>query len=143
MKKFWSRLFIISLLLVASLISTDYVSAQLSTDVLEDTGLGQSLGGEDFDLVKFISQVVQFILGFLAIVFTILIIWAGAQWMTAGGEEKKVETAKQTIKNSIIGLIIILCSYAITLFVFNFVNQSLLGSKGEAGTTNINTPTGQ
>ena len=54
----------------------------------------------------------------MGVIFIILIILAGYNWMTAGGEEEKVNKAKQMIYRAIIGLIIIMSAYAITYFVF-------------------------
>ncbi|MFP4514923.1 MAG: pilin [Parcubacteria group bacterium] len=79
-----------------------------------------------------ISQVITTILSFLGVIFLILIIKAGIQWMTAGSdvsgekETKKINNAKETIKNSIIGLIIVLAAYAITVLVTGVLtNQTL------------------
>jgi len=55
----------------------------------------------------------------LSLIFIVLILYAGYNWMTAGGEEKKVEDAKGTITRAIIGLVIIIAAFAITYFVFN------------------------
>jgi len=145
MKKLFSQVFIVILLLTAGVVSFDYATAApapaggttqttgLNTNLLKETGLNETLGGgEEADIVDFIGQAMTYILGFLGVVFVILTIWAGAQWMTAGGEEEKVKKAKQTLRNSIIGVIIIICSYAITSFVFNIIGGFLDGSGGEA-----------
>jgi hypothetical protein len=65
-----------------------------------------------------ISKVIKGFLGLLGIIFIILLIVAGQKWMTAGGEEEKVNEAKDTIKRAIIGLIIVVAAYSITYFVF-------------------------
>ena len=57
-------------------------------------------------------------LGLLGVIFIILIIASGYQWMTAGGNEEKVAKARQTIIRAAIGLTIIVAAYAITHFVF-------------------------
>ncbi|MBU0636943.1 hypothetical protein KKH16_01905 [Patescibacteria group bacterium] len=62
-------------------------------------------------------------MSFLGVVFLILIIYAGFTWMTAGGDEEKINKAKDTIQRAIIGLIIILCSYAITIFIFGKLDE--------------------
>ena len=76
----------------------------------------------DRTLPEIIGQVINIILGFLGIVLLLLILYAGFLWMTAGGDESKVKTARQIIANSIIGLIIIVAAFAIS----NFVLQSLV-----------------
>lgn len=64
------------------------------------------------------AKVISAFLTLLAIIFIVLIILAGYNWMTAGGEEQKVTKAKDTIQKAVIGLIIIMSAYAITAFVF-------------------------
>jgi small-conductance mechanosensitive channel len=64
-----------------------------------------------------IGQVVQLLLGFMGVIFAVLIIYGGIVWMTAGGDESKVTQASTTIKNSVIGLIIVMSAYLITQWV--------------------------
>ena len=45
------------------------------------------------------------------------IIYAGYQWMASGGNEENISKAKNRLKNSIIGIVIIVSSYTVTLFV--------------------------
>jgi hypothetical protein len=69
-------------------------------------------------LTATVSVIIKAFLGLLGIIFIIMLLLAGFNWMTAGGEEEKVNKAKDTIKRAIIGLIIIVAAYAITHFVF-------------------------
>jgi len=46
-----------------------------------------------------------------------MILYAGFQWMTAGGNEDKVSSAKKIISAAVVGLIIILLAWAIVNFV--------------------------
>jgi predicted RND superfamily exporter protein len=64
-----------------------------------------------------ISQVIGIVLSFLGVIFLVLTIVAGYQWMTAGGNQEQVQQAQQKLKNSVIGLIIVLAAYAITVLV--------------------------
>ena len=70
------------------------------------------------NLANTIATLIQAFLGILGIIFLILIIYSGYNWMTAAGNEEKVTKAKQTLTRAVIGLIIIVCAYAITYFVF-------------------------
>jgi amino acid transporter len=79
-------------------------------------------------LPDIIRYAVQGFLGLLGIIFIILIIFAGYNWLTAGGDEEKVTKAKQTLTRAVIGLIIIVGAYAITYFVF----MSLPGAGGNS-----------
>lgn len=73
------------------------------------------LGSRDFREVVF--QIVNVLLGFLGIVAIIIIMWGGFKWMTAQGEEGKVDEAKKMIVAGVIGLTIIFISYALARFV--------------------------
>jgi ABC-type phosphate transport system auxiliary subunit len=53
---------------------------------------------------------------------------AGFQWMTAAGNETKVEKALSMIKTAVIGLIIVLAAYAITYFIFTYLPFSGTGT---------------
>jgi hypothetical protein len=74
----------------------------------------------------FINNAIQIVLGLLGIIFIVLIIYGGITWTTAGGDETKVEQAQKTIKNSVIGLIIVIAAYAITYFVISAISSQTL-----------------
>ena len=78
---------------------------------------GFSVGAQD-QLPTMIATIIKAGLGLLGIIFIILLILAGFNWMTAAGDEEKVTKAKNTITRAVIGLIIIIAAYAITVFVF-------------------------
>ena len=58
----------------------------------------------------------------LGVAYFIWMIFAGITWMTARGNEEKIEKAKNTIKNATIGLIVALMAYTVTIFVWNIFN---------------------
>jgi hypothetical protein len=67
------------------------------------------------------AVIIRTALGIVGTVFIILMIYAGALWMTSGGNEEKVSKAKKIITTSVIGLIIVILSYGITRFVIYVV----------------------
>ena len=73
-----------------------------------------------------IQTAISAFLGLLGIIFLVLIIYAGFEWMTAQGDEEKVTKAKDTLTRAVIGLVIIIAAYSITYFVFS----SLPGGEG-------------
>ena len=76
----------------------------------EKTGLSS-------DLSDTIATVIKAILALVGTAFLVLTIYAGVLWMTAAGEEAKIEKAVGILKASVIGLVIIMSAYAITYFV--------------------------
>lgn len=75
------------------------------------------LGTQD-DLKETIRQIVNLLLGFLGIIAVIILLWGGFMWMTAAGDEGKVDKAKKLIVAAIIGIIIIIAAWSIVAFVF-------------------------
>lgn len=99
------------------------------------TGLGGSLAeAEDPRIV--VGRFIQFALGFLGILVVLLIMYAGFLWMTSGGSEEKITKAKKFLFNSIIGLIIILSSWALTIFILNRFSDVVGDGGGGAVFTN-------
>ena len=70
-------------------------------------------------MAEIVQVAISAFLGLLGIIFVILIIYSGFNWMTARGDEEKVTLAKETLTRAVIGLIIIVAAYSITYFVFS------------------------
>ena len=90
-------------------------------------GLDTTPGTQQLPIV--IGTVIKTALGVVGIVFLVLMVYAGYIWMIARGDEAKVEKAKDTIVNCIIGIVIVVGAYAITSYIVTALN------KGGAGTT--------
>lgn len=67
---------------------------------------------------EIIGIIISAVLALLGVIFLILIIYSGYIWMTARGNEQSVEKAKNMLRDSVIGLIIVLGAFAITKFIF-------------------------
>jgi len=83
---------------------------------LQAVGTAAGIGGSS-DLFTIIGRIINVALGFVGILLLGLLLYAGYLWMTSGGDAAKVEQAKLYIRNAIIGLIIIVSSFAITSFI--------------------------
>ncbi|MBI4272496.1 hypothetical protein HY621_01440 [Candidatus Uhrbacteria bacterium] len=77
-----------------------------------------------------IVGILNIILGFLGLFMVCLLVYAGFLYMTAGGDEKQTTAAKGYIKNSIIGIAIVLASFAVTWFVTNALSGVIWGNRG-------------
>lgn len=64
------------------------------------------------------------ILGGLA--FLIYLIWGGLELMIAGGDKGRLENGQQKITNALIGLLILVGSFAITVFIEGVFKINLL-----------------
>ncbi len=123
MKKALSIIFFLSLLLftasssLAQLVSPDALGQMENNANTIKTTSG--FGGSTIGSV--IATVIQAALGLLALIFIVLMIVAGFQWMTASGNEAQVKKSLDTIKTAIIGLVIVLAAYTITYFIFKVI----------------------
>lgn len=112
-------------MLLAPLLSPLAAGAAVSnlTNQLQNvggTGYGTA-GAAPTDLLTLIGTIINVLLGFLGVIFLLLTIYAGFLWMTAQGNEEKVEKATGILKTAIIGLVIILAAYSIANFVVSQV----------------------
>lgn len=65
-----------------------------------------------------VGTVIRAFLNFLGLVFIVLMILSGYNWMTAQGNEEQVTKAQRNIKQAIIGLIVTASGWIIWRFVF-------------------------
>ena len=110
------KLLLFACLLIAVLIAVNFALAadlDVGLDKVEGTGLAV------VDPRIVVANVIRIILGFLGVIALGLIIYAGWLWMTAAGEEQKIEQAKKILTNAVIGLVIILSAFAIASFILS------------------------
>lgn len=95
----------------------------LPPQISKESGLG------DADLRITVARIIRVAMGLLGIVTVVIILMAGFTWMISGGDEEKTAEAKRLLVNGIIGIAIILSSYAIT----NFVITQLVAATTQSG----------
>ena len=82
-------------------------------------------GTKQQDAATMVALIIQIFMGFLATNFVISIMYAGFNWMNAGGEEKKVEEARNRTVHGAIGILIVVSFYVLTNFVLTqFINAA-------------------
>lgn len=87
--------------------------------------------GEYHDPRETTARIIRQALGLIGLIFLVLTLYAGYLWMTASGEEENVTKAKNILRTSIIGLIIILAAYSITNFVIFRLFRSTVGGSDD------------
>ncbi len=80
----------------------------------------------DRSLQDIIVDVINWLIGAAVLVCVVMLVWAGYSYMTAGGDEGKVQKATKTLTNAIIGLVISL----LALVLVNFIRNTFLGQTG-------------
>lgn len=101
------------------LVAYDFMTESGLAETAKDTGLTDGIFANG--ITSGIGIIIAAILSLLGVIFLALIIYAGITWMTSGGDETKVEKAQKIITQSVIGLIIVLAAYAISVFVINIL----------------------
>lgn len=118
--------------------TTDSISARSRDQVSAFQGEAKFSSTQAESIV---ATIIKTALTLLGILFVILMIYSGYQWMMAGGNEDAVKKAKSRIINAVIGLVIIIFAYSITAFVFKSLpGGSSSATPGAAGTNPTITP---
>lgn len=102
------------------LVNTSSSSSANPITILENIASGENgpyTAADQNSLPTILGFVINGALSLLGIIFIILMILAGYNWMTASGNEQRIEEAKDTIKRAIIGLVVVLGSWAIWNFI--------------------------
>jgi len=110
---------------------TSQANAQVASPVASNYGLDSGFTGvgiqTDRDIKELIASIINIALGFLGILAVIIILYAGYLWMTAGGNADQIEKAKKILLGAVIGLVIILSSWAIAAFIISRLGGATLG----------------
>ncbi|MEK7139355.1 MAG: pilin [Patescibacteria group bacterium] len=95
------------------------------------TGAGFNKPSGDEQIFTVIGQYILAINTIIGIVITCFFIYAGWLWITAEGNDEKVEQAKRIIRGSLIALVIVFAAAVIT----NFVLTGAISGDFRYGTT--------
>lgn len=61
-------------------------------------------------------------ISFLALIFTLVIMWGGYTWMTSEGNQDKTVNAKKWLTRGVVGMVIVLAAFLIVTWVFSTTN---------------------
>lgn len=130
-------------LLVPALASARVTDA---TTGLSATGRSAGLstacsGGASQCIATMVGRALNILFGFIGIVLLGYVLYGGFTWMTASGS-KDVEQAQGIIRNAVIGVVIIACSFAISSFVLTQLGQISAGINGTSGGSSADTTGG-
>jgi len=130
------RIFSFVLLTIFSLATISFsLPAQANPDLVDSqtgwTEIGQIAFGSDDtpDDIRFtLARVVNVALGFLGIIFLIITVVAGFQYMTSSGNEEKTKEAMAMLRNAIIGLVIVLVAWILTRYSIIILGKTVNNS---------------
>ena len=70
---------------------------------------------------EIIGKAINAVLGIVGSLALVMFIYGGIVWMTAAGNDQRVQRGKDTLLWAVIGLVVIFSSYALVRFVINNV----------------------
>ncbi|HLD21360.1 MAG TPA: pilin [Patescibacteria group bacterium] len=91
---------------------------------IEKTGLGNNTPTE------VVINIISITLGILSVIAVSLIIYGGFLWMTAAGNQEQVKKAIGILKAAIIGVLIIIASWGITLYIIDTAQMATMLQPG-------------
>ncbi len=97
---------------VLMIVSPFFAAADMLPTPTEITGAATSTNAS-----ALLATVTQWILGIVAAVAILFIIYGGFRYITANGNSQQMETAKNIIIKAIIGLVIVVVAYVIVQVV--------------------------
>ena len=84
-----------------------------------------SIGGIN-NIISVIRNAIRFVLLVAFVLAFIFLIIGGIRWITAGGDEKAVAGARGMITAALIGLVVVLVSYALIVLVERFFGVTII-----------------
>ncbi len=117
---------VLGLIAAGVFLHTPHLLAQV-TDSLANVGAASGLTAEDPKII--IARIIRVVIGVLGILSVLIVLYGGFTWMTAAGNEEKLERAKKILIRGVIGLAIILLSFAIASFILS----ALISATGAGG----------
>jgi hypothetical protein len=84
------------------------------------------LGGSNVTVQGAAGGLIRSAIGYVGVLGLLGFLYGGFQWMTAGGEAKKVSDAKQTMIWTVVGMLSVFAAYV----AVNFVINALTGATG-------------
>lgn len=145
MKKYLFSIFLILIFVVPTAVFAVDLGGDLASGAAKQAGFDAAT--DETTLSENIGAVINVALSFVGTIFLLLTVTAGFWWMTARGDQSKIEKAQDIIKAAIIGLIITVGAYSITNFVVPRVVNKASGNAqpapaGGVCQTNLECPDG-
>lgn len=130
-----TRKILIKSITIAALVIGLGLGARTVVHAQPDLGLNfaETIGLSDQDPRLTVAKVIRVGLSLLGIIAICIILYAGWIWMTASGNEEKIDKAKKILKAGLIGLVIILASFGIASFIISKLVDVTGGGGGGGG----------
>jgi hypothetical protein len=87
--------------------------------------VGAVFGNQKTDLRVTAARMITIALGFLAIIFFALTLFAGFRYMTSAGNQEQTKKAIAQIRDSVIGLLIVLAAWALSSYLLRTLSRAV------------------
>lgn len=124
MQKTFKQFLTVTVLMVAGILLINAfapIASALTVISPEDNPV-KDISGQTGSLRQLVLTIVNFFLGFLGLLAVIMIIYGGFLYVSSAGKEESVGTAKKILLYALIGIVIIVISFALV--------NTLLGGLG-------------
>ena len=101
----------------------NYLTQKITNPILDSSIKNQS--GEEY-AAGLLPRLVTFGIIIGSVLFVFYLIFGGTRWITSGGDPKKLESARSTITNALIGLIVLFSVFAIAIVIENAFGIKIL-----------------
>lgn len=103
---------------VLSAILLSFLFMFMVTSVALAAPTAQKVSFDDPDkVIALVDKVALYFQAIVLIIAIIMIIYSGFLWMTAGGEEDKLGTARKTLIYGLVGIAVVLFAYVAQTFI--------------------------
>ena len=111
----------------AGIFSPPTVHAQVDIGKFVDLGGGNTINIFS-NIVQLFTNILYVFLAAAALVFLAMLVWGGLRYINAGGDPKNAESARSTLTNAGIGLLIVVLSLVIIEIITRLVGlESIFG----------------
>ncbi|MBI2410529.1 MAG: hypothetical protein HYV32_01350 [Candidatus Kerfeldbacteria bacterium] len=131
------RIFFILVGICAPIAASAATSKLLSGDTgkaLDSTGLGKT------DPVKATAFIINTVLGIIALLAVALLIYGGFRYMSSRGNPQEVDKAKNVLKATIAGLVLVMVAWSITTYVIGKIQKATNGESTSSTPTSEEDP---
>ncbi|MBI5755085.1 hypothetical protein HZA41_02605 [Candidatus Peregrinibacteria bacterium] len=118
----------IALIMILGIMTANITSFALANSYLKDETFpikNLSVNGQTqyTDIGNFIVAVINFILKLVTAILTGVIVFAGVRLIVSAGNENATQRGKDILINALLGLLLVLSAYIITVFVQYLIYQ--------------------
>ena len=134
MKKIITKTIIMVILFLGvGLIRTEQTSAQINLPISE-RAIEQDLPGTtdasaeepQGAFVSFLGAVLSFTMAIAALLVFMYLLWGALEWITAGGDSSKIESARNKMTQAVVGIIVLSATVAFFMVIQQFLGIEVI-----------------